>query len=87
KSGKVTADIMAKVVKIEGEVTGDIAGDEKVVISSTGRVRGNIVAPRMTLEDGAKFKGSIDMDPEESSGAPSKFTAKPGSSNISGGRS
>ena len=65
ESGRVTADINAKVVKIDGEVTGDITGNEKVVISKSGNVRGNIVAPRVTLEDGAVFKGSIDMDPGE----------------------
>ena len=62
-SGKVTADISAKVVNIDGEVSGDLTGGEKVVISKSGKVRGNIVAPRVTLEDGAIFKGSIDMDP------------------------
>jgi cytoskeletal protein CcmA (bactofilin family) len=69
QAGKVNADINAKVVKIDGEVTGDITGGEKVIISRTGNVRGNIKSPRMTLEDGAKFKGSIDMDPGEPSGA------------------
>lgn len=62
-TGKVNANIRAKNVKIDGEVKGDITGGEKVVISKAGRVRGNIVAPRVTLEDGAQFKGSIDMDP------------------------
>src|SRR5690554_5739616 len=62
-SGKVRADIKGKTVTINGEVTGDISGTEKVVISKTGRVRGNIISPRMMLEDGAVFKGSIDMDP------------------------
>ena len=62
-SGKVCADIRAKEVKIDGEVTGDISASEMVVISKSGNVRGNIVAPRVTLEDGANFKGSIDMDP------------------------
>ena len=65
QSGRVSADINAKIVNIEGEVTGDISGNEKVVISKSGNVRGNIVAPRVTLEDGAIFKGSIDMDPGE----------------------
>lgn len=65
QSGKVKADITAKVVRIDGEVAGDITGFEKVVISKSGNVRGNIVAPRVTLEDGAIFKGSIDMDPGE----------------------
>jgi len=63
ETGEVAADIQAKVVKIEGKVTGDITGNEKVVIAKSGNVHGNIVAPRVTLEDGAIFKGSIDMDP------------------------
>lgn len=63
QSGQVHADITAKVIKISGEVRGDLTGTEKVVISRSGNVHGNIVAPRMTLEDGAIFKGSIDMDP------------------------
>ena len=66
QSGQVNADITAKTIKIAGEVRGDVTGMEKVVISSSGNVHGNIVAPRMTLEDGAIFKGSIDMDPGES---------------------
>lgn len=65
QSGRVYADITAKVIKIAGEVRGDLNGTEKVVISRSGNVQGNIVAPRMTLEDGAIFKGSIDMDPGE----------------------
>lgn len=63
QKGAVEADLAAKTVKVEGQVTGDIKGEEKVVITQTGRVRGNITAPRVTLEDGAKFKGAIDMDP------------------------
>ena len=65
ESGQVSARIWAKVIKVAGEVTGDIAGSEKVLITKTGRVRGNIAAPRVQLEDGAIFKGSIDMDPAE----------------------
>lgn len=70
QSGHVNADIKAKVIKIDGEVTGDITGTEKVVISKAGNVRGNIVAPRVTLEDGAIFKGSIDMDPGDTAAKP-----------------
>ncbi len=65
QSGRVNANITAKVIKIAGEVRGDITGTEKVIILRSGNVHGNIVAPRMTLEDGAIFKGSIDMDPGE----------------------
>ena len=63
QSGQVTANVRANVVRIEGEVTGDITGDAKVVITKTGRVLGNVVAPQVTLEDGGRFKGRIDMDP------------------------
>ncbi len=78
ESGHVTADLKAKTVKVEGEVTGDISGAEKVIVSKAGRVRGNIIAPRVTLEDGAKFKGSIDMDPGEDQ-ASNKPMGKPAS--------
>jgi len=76
ESERVTADIDARVVKIEGEVTGDISGSEKVVIARSGNVRGNIVAPRVTLEDGAIFKGSIDMDPGEAAATKPTLTAQ-----------
>jgi cytoskeletal protein CcmA (bactofilin family) len=76
ESAEVTANIQAKAVKIDGEVTGDITGTEKVVISKSGNVRGNIVAPRVTLEDGAIFKGSIDMDPGEASAGKVSFATE-----------
>ena len=76
QTGRVNADISAKVIKIAGEVRGDITGTEKVIISRSGNVHGNIVAPRMTLEDGAIFKGSIDMDPSDSSKAKLSSAAK-----------
>ena len=62
-SGTLKADVRAKVVQVHGTVTGDIVGTEKVIVSQSGIVTGNIDAPRVVLEDGAKFKGSIQMDP------------------------
>jgi cytoskeletal protein CcmA (bactofilin family) len=62
KNGRVKADVYGKIISVEGEVHGNIFGEEKIVIRSTGALHGNIVAPRVTLEDGSKFKGSIDMD-------------------------
>jgi cytoskeletal protein CcmA (bactofilin family) len=63
RSGQVMADVIAKTIRVAGEVNGDLKAKERVVISGTGNVRGNVVAPRVVLEDGAIFKGSIDMDP------------------------
>lgn len=62
-SGRIHANINAKNIKIDGMVDGDIVAKEKVIISKSGNVRGNVVAPRVILEDGGRFKGSIDMGP------------------------
>jgi cytoskeletal protein CcmA (bactofilin family) len=66
KSGVVTADITAKIVSIEGSVTGNVMGLESVIIAASSVVHGNVECPRVSLEDGAKFKGSIEMNPSES---------------------
>ena len=62
KGGQVEADILAKIVQIEGQMTGDIQGEERVVVTATGQMEGKISAPRVVLIDGARFKGSIEMD-------------------------
>jgi cytoskeletal protein CcmA (bactofilin family) len=62
-SGRIHANVNAKNIKIDGMVDGDIVAKEKVIISKSGNVRGNVVAPRVILEDGGRFKGSIDMGP------------------------
>lgn len=61
--GRIKADIHCKVVYVEGQVTGNLYGDEKVVVRQSGRVEGNAVAPRVVLEEGANFRGNIDMQP------------------------
>jgi len=62
--GRIRADAYAKAVIIDGEIHGDIYASECVTIRSKARVLGNILAARVSLEEGARFKGSIDMDPQ-----------------------
>ncbi|HEY8521905.1 MAG TPA: polymer-forming cytoskeletal protein [Gammaproteobacteria bacterium] len=62
--GKVRADVYARAVYVEGYVEGDLYGAERVGIRKSAQVRGNITSPSVSLEDGAKFKGSIEMDPK-----------------------
>ena len=64
--GIINANITAKIIIVEGKLNGDLFGSENVIIRKTGNVLGNIISPRVTLEDGAKFKGSIEMDPKDS---------------------
>ncbi len=63
EDGRVKADIHAKNIQIGGEVQGNLFGEDEVVILRSGRVEGDIKASRVTLENGSKFKGSIDMEP------------------------
>lgn len=64
EQGYVSATVDAGVIDVEGQVEGDLRGEEHVLLQGSGRVVGNIIAPRVTLSDGCKFKGSIDMDVE-----------------------
>ena len=65
KEGRVHANIRAEVVEIQGEVTGDIRGDQIVKLTKTAVVNGNIQSRRLIMEDGAFFSGSIAMDQQQ----------------------
>ena len=59
--GEVKASIVGRVVIVEGSVEGNIRSEEQVVLRSSARVQGDITAPRLVLEDGARFRGGVDM--------------------------
>jgi cytoskeletal protein CcmA (bactofilin family) len=60
-NGKIKAQIFAKAVIVQGEVTGNITATEKVDIRDNGSVDGDIASPRVAIAEGAHFRGSIDM--------------------------
>lgn len=64
KDGRVKADVYGKSVYVDGLIDGNVFGSERVSVRKNARVTGNVVAPRVSLEEGARFKGAIDMDPE-----------------------
>ena len=61
-TGKIQAEMHAKTVTIQGEVNGNIRAEDRIEISTSGTVKGDLVAPRIIIADGARFKGSVDMD-------------------------
>jgi len=66
-NGKLLANVNATKIFIEGTVKGDLHATVSVTVRDSGDVRGNIVAPKVALEEGATFNGSIEMrDPSES---------------------
>ena len=60
KLGRVKADIDASSVIVEGQLIGDIRGEEVVTLASGADVTGNIFCRRIVIEDGAIFNGRID---------------------------
>ena len=69
KDGRVNATVSAQTIRVEGTVEGELRGKEQIIVTRTGSVNGNIVAPRVTLEDGCRFKGSIDMEGADAGGS------------------
>ncbi len=69
ENGRITANITARVIRVEGEVKGELRGSEQVIIRPSGTVNGDIKAPRVVLEDGCQFRGSIDMDADKPIGS------------------
>jgi len=59
---RVAAEVRATNVLIYGEVAGNVFATERVVIMETGQVRGDITAPRVSINDGAQFRGGIKME-------------------------
>lgn len=61
REGEVKANIAARVVTVEGRVEGNLSADEQVILRASATVQGDISAPRVVLEDGARFRGGVDM--------------------------
>jgi cytoskeletal protein CcmA (bactofilin family) len=59
--GSVKAKVQARSAIISGELLGDLEVSARVEIQSTGRLVGNIRAPRVVIAEGAVFRGSSDM--------------------------
>ena len=64
RRGRLQAHGYANTVLVDGHVEGDLYGSEQVIVRKSAEVRGNISSPRVCLEDGATFKGAIEMDAE-----------------------
>jgi cytoskeletal protein CcmA (bactofilin family) len=59
--GDVKASIVARVVTIEGKVQGNLTAAEQIILRRSARVEGDLAAPSVVLEDGARFRGGVDM--------------------------
>jgi cytoskeletal protein CcmA (bactofilin family) len=61
RNGQVQANINAKEVVIQGKVKGNITASDRVDIRNEGALTGDVICQRISIEDGAYFKGGIDI--------------------------
>jgi len=61
RNGNVAANINAREVVVLGKVNGNINATDRVDIRNEGSLTGDVVAQRISIEDGAYFKGGIDI--------------------------
>jgi len=62
EEGSVKGNTRAQHITVEGTINGDLHASGAVTVKDTANVVGNIYAPTVSLIEGARFKGSIDMD-------------------------
>ncbi|HEY4381360.1 MAG TPA: polymer-forming cytoskeletal protein [Acidobacteriaceae bacterium] len=78
RNGQVAANITAREVVVLGKVRGNIQASDRVDIRSEGSLTGDVAAARISIEDGAYFKGGIDIrKPGDTKGGPVAVTEAP----------
>jgi cytoskeletal protein CcmA (bactofilin family) len=60
-SGRVNADIVASEIAIEGHVQGNLQARDSVRLGPASHVQGSVLTPRIRIEDGARFRGKVEM--------------------------
>jgi cytoskeletal protein CcmA (bactofilin family) len=78
RNGDVKANVNAKEVVVMGKLHGNVAVKDRVDIRAEGSLSGDVVAHRLSIEDGAYFKGSVDLKrSEQKLNADAARSAKP----------
>src|SRR5439155_17548898 len=62
RSAVITAHVEVQNVTIKGSLNGNTLASDKVEITAEAKIVGDIKAPRVVMAEGAKFKGSVEMD-------------------------
>ena len=60
-NGQVAANVVAREVVILGKIRGNVSASDRVDIRAEGSLNGDVAAARISIEDGAFFKGGIDI--------------------------
>ena len=68
-TAQLTSEIHARAVAVYGKVVGNVHARDRVDVKGDGSVIGDISTARISIEDGAQFKGRIEIDPTKSHNA------------------
>jgi len=60
-SGRVKSDIEAREISVFGNVNGNLKAAEWVALGNTGRLEGSVVTKRISIDDGARLRGKVEM--------------------------
>jgi cytoskeletal protein CcmA (bactofilin family) len=61
RTGVVSANLVAREIVVMGKVRGNLEASDRVDIRNDGSLTGDVVTQRITIEDGAFFKGNVDI--------------------------
>ena len=61
KGGRVEAEVRVRVLVLHGQLSGPVRAGEKALISETADMNGDIITPKITIANGARFTGGIRM--------------------------
>jgi cytoskeletal protein CcmA (bactofilin family) len=86
RNGVVSANVVAREIVIIGKVRGNLNASDRVDIRNEGSLTGDVIAQRISMEDGAFFKGGIDIQKPNSS-QQQKVNGKSDSTSVTGSSS
>jgi cytoskeletal protein CcmA (bactofilin family) len=85
-TSKVTADVIAREVVVYGSVKGNLRAKDRIEIKKDGSVNGDLTTARIMIEDGAYFKGSVEIDKtsekESHAGSFARTAAAPATTSV-----
>jgi len=78
QNGHAKADVVAKNVSVQGRLEGKVKAADRIAIAKTGSLEGEVTTSRIAVEDGAIFRGSINLEKggKVESGAPTSSSGQ-----------
>ncbi len=77
-NGNVKGEITAKQITVVGVVKGNLTATERIELSDSGRVEGDLASPRLLIQEGAQLNGVVSMQPAGSAAGAQPAQGAPG---------